>query len=94
MKINKEVKIERAHPLEKNTVMVKFLSFKDRDLVMSRARNLKGSDPPLFVRDDVSEACKKQTEGTVATEEFIERRPQKSCDTIRQAPHGCQYFHL
>ncbi|WP_419601080.1 hypothetical protein, partial [Thiolapillus sp.] len=42
MKINKEVEIERAHPLGKNTVMVKFLSFKDRDLVMSRARNLKG----------------------------------------------------
>lgn len=63
MKINKEVEIERAHPLGKNTVMVKFLSFKDRDLVMSRARNLKGSDPPLFVRDDVSEAVRSKQKG-------------------------------
>ena len=43
--------------------MVKFLSFKDRDLVMSRARNLKGSDPPLFDRDDVSEAVRSKQKG-------------------------------
>ena len=63
MKIKKEVEFERAHPLGKNTVMVKFLSFKDRDLVMSRARNLKGSNPPLFVREDVSEVVRNKQKG-------------------------------
>ena len=43
--------------------MVKCLSFKDRYLVMSRARNLRGSDPPLFVRDDVSEAVRSKQKG-------------------------------
>ena len=53
MKIKKEV--EHAHPLGKNTVMVKFLSFKDHDLVGTCARKLKGSNPLLSVREDVSE---------------------------------------
>ena len=42
MEINKEVEIELALSLGKKTVMVKFLFFKDRDLIMSCARNLKG----------------------------------------------------
>ena len=62
MKISKEVEIEAAHPLRKCSIMVKFLSFKD-DLVMSRARNLKGSGPPLFVRDGVSEAARSKQKG-------------------------------
>ena len=94
MKINKEVEIERAHPLGKDTVMVKFLSFKDRDLVMSRARNLYRERPTVVCQRRCIRGRKKQTEGTIATEEFTERRPQKSRDTIRQAPHGRRYFHL
>ena len=43
--------------------MVRFLSFKDRDLVMSRARNLEGSNPLLFVREDVSEVVRNKQKG-------------------------------
>ena len=43
--------------------MVKFVSFKDCDLVMSCARNLKSSNPLLFIREDMSEVVRNEQKG-------------------------------
>ncbi|XP_049528225.1 uncharacterized protein LOC125947472 [Dermacentor silvarum] len=58
------VSIERAHrlgrhnPNKKRPIMVKFLSFKEKQAVLSSARKLKGSD--ISISEDFSESVRKK----------------------------------
>ena len=62
MMITKNIPIERAHRLGK-TIIVRFQSFKDRELVVSRARELKGSS--VYVREDASDRVRQKQRGLI-----------------------------
>ena len=63
MKIPQDVLIERAHRLGK-AIIVRFQSYKDRELVLSRARELKGSS--IFVHGDVSDRVRQKQRGLMS----------------------------
>lgn len=63
MGIMEDINIERAHLVGKGgTVIVKFLSFKQRSLVLYNSRKLKSSDQysSVFVREDFSETVQQK----------------------------------
>jgi len=60
LNIAQSVLIERAHRVG-SAIVARFQSFKDRDLVLSRAKQLKGTD--IFIREDLSKRLRQKQNG-------------------------------
>jgi hypothetical protein len=60
LKIAHTVVIERAHRVG-SAIIARFLSLKDRDLVLSKAKHLKGSD--IYIKEDVSKRLRQKQAG-------------------------------
>ena len=65
LNITSDLHVEGAHRVG-TAIIVKFLSFKGRELVMSQCHVLRGSSPPLSIRPDVSDNVGSKITGLVS----------------------------